>query len=195
VSDFLIRSDINPRIGAIAAASASPRLKAQAASASAQRAQTVFVDVSQTPTRADISRGGFALGEVAVNPGLVASFYDDFPIFITKVVSQSIVPGTAVAQGTAIDILLANPSNLPVNVVPGVHSAFQDLTMAQLNSQFADNTAVRDIVRHTTNPNDLTTAQRETLTTALQAANVTVDAEHTVDSAFTGIHAAFTLMG
>jgi hypothetical protein len=193
MSDFLIRSDVNPRIAAVAA-SAAPRSSVQA-SASAQRAQTVFVDVSQAATRADISRGGFALGEVAVNPGLLASFLDGLQIVQTKVVSQSIATGTAVARGTTIDIVLANPSTIPVNVVPGVHSAFSDLTMAQLNDRFATNTAIKDIVRTTTSAGDLTTAQRDTLTTALQAANVPIDADHTVDSAFAGIQAAFTLMG
>jgi hypothetical protein len=187
---FFIRSDINPSINVPAAA----RIGATAAAAT-PRASTVFVDVSQAPTRADISRGGFSLGEVALNPDLVASFLDDLVVVRTKVVSQSILSGTAVARGTAIDIVMANPSTLPVNVIPGVHAAFTDLTMAQLNDQFAGNTAVRDIVRHTTNPDALTTAQRQTLTTALQNANVPVDEENTVDSAFAGIQAAFQLMG
>ena len=39
------------------------------AAAAAPRASTVFVDVAQAPTRADISRGGFALGEIARQPG------------------------------------------------------------------------------------------------------------------------------
>jgi hypothetical protein len=187
---FFFSSDV-PRISASGGAA---RIGA-AASAAAPRASTVFVDVAQEPTRADISRGGFALGEVALNPDLVASFLDDLVVVRTKVVSQSILAGTAVARGTAIDVVMANPSTLPVNVIPGVHSAFTDLTMAQLNDQFAQNTAVRDIVRHTTTAEDLTTAQRQTLTTALQGANVPIDEEHTVDSAFTGIQAAFQLMG
>jgi hypothetical protein len=189
---FFFSSDV-PRIGTSGGAARFGT--AAAASAAAPRASTVFVDVAQEPTRADISRGGFALGEVALNPDLVASFLDDLVVVRTKVVSQSILAGTAVARGTAIDVVMANPSTLPVNVIPGVHSAVTDLTMAQLNDQFAQNTAVRDIVRHTTTAEDLTTAQRQTLTTALQGADVPIDEEHTVDSAFTGIQAAFQLMG
>ena len=192
MSDFFVRSDINPSIASAAAGGAA---RIGAASAAAPRASTVFIDVSQTPTRADISRGGFALGEVAVNPDLIASFLDDLVVVRTKVVSQAVLPGTAVARGTAIDVVLANPSTIPVRVIPGVHSAFEDLTMAQLNDRFAGNTAVRDIVRHATSADQLTTAQRQTLTTALQEADVPVDAENTVDQAFTGIQAAFTLMG
>jgi hypothetical protein len=188
---FFFSSDV-PRISGSGGAA---RIGAAGALTGAQRASTVFVDVAQEPTRADISRGGFALGEVALNPDLVASFLDDLVIVRTKVVSQSILAGTAVARGTAIDVVMANPSNIPVNVIPGVHAAFTELTMAQLNDQFAGNTAVRDIVRHTTSAEDLTTAQRQTLTTALQSASIPVDEENTVDSAFAGIQAAFQLMG
>ena len=177
MSDFLIRSDVNPRISALAASPAARvSAAAQSASASAQRAQTVFVDVAQTATRAEISRGGFALGELAIDPGLIASAIIDFPVFITKVVSQSVLAGVAVARGTAIDLVLANPSNIPVNVVPGVHSAFQGLTMQQLNDRFSANTTIRDIVRQATSADALTTAQRDTLTTALQQADVPIDA-------------------
>src|SRR5262245_60365194 len=189
---FFFSSDV-PRISGSGGAA---RLgTAGAAAAAAPRASTVFVDVSQAPTRADISRGGFALGEVSLNPDLVSSFLDELVVVRTKVVSQSILSGTAVARGTAIDVVMANPSTLPVNVIPGVHTAFTEMTTAQLNDRFTDNTTIRDIVRHTTSPEDLTTAQRQTLTSALQNADVQIDDEHTVDSAYTGIQAAFQLMG
>ena len=159
------------------------------------RASTVFVDVADEPTRADISRGGVPVGEILVDPEIVGSFLDDLVVVRTKVVTQSIAPGTAVARGTAIDIELANTRDLPVRVVPGVHTAFQDLTMVQLNDQFASNATVRDIVRRRTSAEDLTGAERETLTTAFQAANVPIDADNPVDSAFAGVKAAFTFQG
>jgi hypothetical protein len=117
------------------------------------------------------------------------------PIVQTKIVEQSIVAGISVARGTAIDVSLANTSNLPVAVVPGVHEAFADLTMAQLNTQWAGNAPVRDIIKRRTSADDLTAAERTTLTNAFQAANVTIDNDNTVDAAFTGIKAAFTFQG
>lgn len=159
------------------------------------RSSTVFVDVADESTRAEVSRGGIPVGEILVNPEIIGSFLDDLVVVQTKVVTQSVVPGTAVARGTAIDIILANASDLPVRVIPGVHAAFETLTMAQLNDQFAANTAVRDIVKRRTNPADLTTAERETLTTAFQAANVPIDTDNTVDAAFSGVKAAFTFQG
>ena len=46
---------------------------------------------------------------------------------------------------------------------------------------------MRDIVRRRTSAEDLTGAERETLTTAFQAANVPIDADNPVDSAFAGV--------
>ena len=161
----------------------------------AARAATVFVDVAQESTRAEVSRGGIPLGEIRVKPEIVDSFLDDLAVVRTKVVTQTIVAGTAVARGTAIDIVIANASNLPVRVVPGVHAAFEGLTMAQLNDQFATNTVIRDIVRQRPSPDDLTTAERETLTTAFQAAHVAIDNANPVDAAFIGVKAAFTFQG
>jgi hypothetical protein len=161
----------------------------------ARASTTVFVDVAEQPTRAEVSRGGVPLGEIAIKPELITSFLDALPIVQTKIVTQSIVAGTAVARGTAIDISLANTRDLPVAVVPGVHTAFTDLTMAQLNDQWTGNAAVRDIVKRRTSADDLTAAERTTLTNAFQAANVTIDNTNTVDAAFTGIKAAFTFQG
>jgi hypothetical protein len=161
----------------------------------ARASTTVFVDVAQEATRAEVSRGGVPLGEIAVLPEAITSFLDALPIIQTKVVTQAIVAGTAVARGTAIDISLANTHDLPVAVVPGVHTAFADLTMAQLNDQWATNAPVRDIVKRRTSADDLTAAERTTLQNAFQAAHVTIDDNNTVDAAFTGIKAAFTFQG
>lgn len=167
----------------------------RAATSEVARASTIFVDVAEEPTRAEVSRGGIPLGEIAVRPEAITSFLDGLVVVQTKVVTQSIIAGTAVARGTAIDISLANTRNLPVAVLPGVHAAFTDLTMAQLNDQWADNATVRDIVKRRTSAQDLTATERTTLTSALQAGNVTIDDTNTVDAAFTGIKAAFTFQG
>ena len=176
-------------------------LKAAASSASRRSVEesrgstTVFVDVAEEPTRAEVSRAGIPVGEITVNAEIIGSFLDDLIVVQTKVVTQTIVPGTAVARGTAIDIQLANPGKLPVRVIPGVHSAFENLTMSQLNDQFAGNATVRDIVKRRTSAEDLTAAERETLTTAFQGANVPIEDQNTVDSAFAGVKAAFTFQG
>lgn len=158
-------------------------------------ASTVFVDVADESTAAQVSRGGVPLGEIMINPEVVGSFLDELIVVRTKVVTQTIVPGTAVARGTAIDVVLANASDLPVRVVPGVHTAFQDLTMAELNDRFAGNAAVREIVKRRSTADELTAAERTTLATAFVADNVTIDDDNPVDGAFAGVKAAFTFQG
>lgn len=176
------------------------RFQASAASRRAaadlsRASSTVFVDVAEEPTRAEVTRGGIPVGEIAVNPEIIGSFLDDLVVVQTKVVTQSITPGTAVARGTAIDISLANTRDLPVAVVPNVHVAFQDLTMAQLNDRFAGNAAVRDIVKRRTSAEDLTATERASLTQAFQAADVPINDDNPVEAAFAGVKAAFTFQG
>lgn len=159
--------------------------------------QTIAVDVGASITQADISRGGFTLPEIAVIPENLGSFLDDRPVVSTKVVSQSITPGTAVAVGTAVDLILTPTRDLPVRVVPGIHHAFADLTMAQLHEQFATETRVRDILRTKATPSDLTGDDIASLTTVLQGQNVPIGTApgETVAAAFTALQAAFTFQG
>ena len=96
--------------------------------------------------------------------------------------------------GHRVDIVLAHPGNLPVAVIPGIHQAFSNLTMAQLHNQFAAVPEVRDLVRTKTDASQLTADELTMLTTALQNNNVAVGtgAGETAESAFTAIQAAFT---
>jgi len=156
--------------------------------------RTVPIDVGASTTKAEISRGGFALPELLVQPELIGSFLDDLQIVPTKVVTQTIAPGTSVAVGTSIDVVLTQTADLPVAVIPGIHVAFQGDTMAQLHTRFADSAVVRDILRTKTSPDELTNDDRIALSGALEAQQVTVGSApgQTVDNAFTALQAAFT---
>ena len=100
-----------------------PQLRGAAARAAAPR--PVFVDVGADADAAQTSRAaGFAARRVAVNPGS-ARVVPRRPARSSRRRSsaRAVPPGTAVARGTAIDIVLANPSLHPGGVIPGVHSA------------------------------------------------------------------------
>jgi hypothetical protein len=157
----------------------------------------VFVDVSETPTIAQVSRGGFNLGEIAIRPEVLEGVFETRPVVRTKVVSQSIAAGTAVARGTAIDIVLTQTDDLPIAVIPGIHQAFTDFTVQNVFTQFEGNAAVRDIVRRRTDVNELTAAEQTQLTEQLNANGVTIGTEPTNDlpSAFNALQAAFTFQG
>lgn len=154
----------------------------------------VPIDVGASTTKAEISRGGFALPELTVQPELIGSFLDDLTIVQTKVVTQTIAPGTSVAVGTSIDVVLTQTNDLPVAVIPGIHVAFEGDTMAQLHDRFAESAVVRDILRTKTSPAELTNDDRTALRGALEAEQVTVGSApgETVDNAFTALQAAFT---
>jgi hypothetical protein len=159
--------------------------------------QTIAVDVGASATKAEITRGGFTVAEVPVDLEGIATFLDDRPVVATKVVTQSIAPGTAVAIGTAIDMVITSTSDLPVRVVPGIHHAFEGLTMAQLYEQFSGEPRVRDILRTKSTPAELTSDDIASLTAVLQSKNIQVGtgAGETVGSAFTALQAAFTFQG
>src|SRR3954447_627964 len=106
MSDFSFRTE----------ATAFRKTRDFAASAELARASTVFVDVAEQSTRAQVSRAGVPLGEIPVNAEIIGSFLDQRIIVQTKAVVQSIQPGTAVARGTAIDIVIADVRDLPVRV-------------------------------------------------------------------------------
>jgi hypothetical protein len=195
MSEFFIRPNIASRAATLAATRAATEAAGAGGRIAGDRPSTVFVDVAEQATRAEISRGGFALGEVAVRPDLITTFLEDLVVIRTKVVSQSVVPGTAVARGTAIDVVIANPSEIPVRVIPNGHVQFENFTMAQLNERFAGNATVRDIIRRRTSPDELTASEKQTLTTAIQEQDVLIDEQNTVEQAFTSIQAAFTFLG
>ena len=159
--------------------------------------QTIAIDVGASTTKAEISRGGFAIAEIPVSLEGITTFLDARPVVATKVVTQNIAPGTAVAIGTAIDLVITSTSDLPVAVVPGIHQAFENLTMAQLHDQFAADTRVRDILRTKSTPDELTGDDIASLTTVLQDNNVQIGTGvgETVGSAFTALQAAFTFQG
>jgi hypothetical protein len=159
--------------------------------------QTIAIDVGASSTKAEISRGGFTIAEIPVNLEGITSYLDDKPVVATKVVTQNIAPGTAVAIGTSIDLVITSTADLPVRVVPGIHHAFESLTMAQLHAQFADDTRVRDILRTKATPADLDSDDIASLTAALADKQVTVGTGvgETVASAFTAMQAAFTFQG
>jgi len=156
--------------------------------------RTVPIDVGASTTKAEISRGGFALPELTIQPELIGSFLDDLIIVQTKVVTQTIAPGTSVAVGTSIDVVLTQTNDLPVAVIPNIHVAFEGATMAQLHDQFAESAVVRDILRTKTSAAELTNDDRVALRGALEAEQVTIGSApgETVDNAFTALQAAFT---
>lgn len=186
MTDFL---DFTPRGGkSLTAGLAAAAFRNRAAE------QTIPVDVGASVTKAEISRGGFTIPEIPLIADKIGSFLDDRPVVSTKVVNQTIVPGTAVAVGTTVDIVLTATRDLPVAVIPGIHKNFAALTMANLHEQFSADTRVRDILRTRATVKDLTGDDIASLTAVLQAQQIPIGnaPDDSVASAFTALQAAFT---
>jgi hypothetical protein len=178
----------NPGFGEITGALASNRIAASG---------PVFVDVSGQSTQAQVSRAGFNVGEIAIRPDVLDDILDTRPVIVTKVVSQSIAAGTAVARGTAIDIVLTRTDDLPIRVIPGIHEAFTEFTVQNVFSQFEGNATVRDIIRRRTDVSQLTADEQTQLTSQLNAngVNIGTEATNNLGSAFNALQAAFTFQG
>jgi len=173
------------------------RTASTAKAASARAAAPIFVDVSEKATTAAVTRAGFNLGEIGIRPDVLDDVLTTRPIVRTKVVSQSIIAGTAVARGTAIDIVITRTDDLPLTIIPGIHTAFTELTVGELYTQFEQNAVVRDIVKRRTDATQLTATEQTQLATALTGSGVEVGTDTTNDltSAFAGLQAAFTFQG
>ena len=89
----------------------------QELAASAQgEVRQVFVQLGESRTNANIKRDNYAIPSFELDEDVI----DDIvigPVIRNKVVSQSIAPGTVVAKGTTIDLVLAPAGGLPGRIM------------------------------------------------------------------------------
>src|SRR5262249_17843608 len=115
-----------------------------------------------------------------------------------KVVSQSIAPGTPVPKGSPVDIVLAPPRLLPIDIVPDFHVGLADRTIGTVFDDFVrDSPAVKNVLARNQTAATLSTADRGILETALAAREVPVTSEpgQSIEQAFSTLQAAFTFGG
>ena len=84
-------------------------------------------------------------------------------------------PGDAVPRGTAVDLVLARPGDLPGRIIPGIHETFKGRSIGDIGLQLIEaQPAVKDIVRRKAAVADLTEAERATVTNALTQSGVEI---------------------
>jgi hypothetical protein len=71
--------------------------------------------------RAQIVRDGLAVADVELNSNKIAGILVGYQPVVSRVVSQSVAPGTAIARGTAINLIMTLPVRVPANVIDGIH--------------------------------------------------------------------------
>ena len=110
-----------------------------------------------------------------------------------KVVSQSIQPGVSVAKGASVDLVLAEPTSIPVSVLQNGFVPFATETLdAVYKNVVRDNTALQSVLARNQSAAALSTADQATLTSALGDVSVTSAPGSNLDAAFQTLQAAFT---
>lgn len=185
-----------PAAKAAAAATASAaRESATPVSVRAAAPSTVFVELGQAAQTAQIARDGIGVAQVALNFTALQELIAGRPQLVTKVVSQSVAPGTAVPRGTSVDVVLAQPGVLPIDVIRDPHLSLSGRTLSNVYESFVrDNPAVRNVLARNEQAATLSTADRGVIEAAFQAQDVTISDEpgRSIDQAFGSLQAAFT---
>jgi hypothetical protein len=156
---------------------------------------TVFVELGAAAQQANISRDGVQVPVVDLNQAVLQTVLGQKTKSTAKVVSQSIQAGISVAKGTTIDLILAEPSGLSVSIL---QNAFQPLVEQNLADVYKnivrDNPQVQSVLARNVSATALSTEDQATLTSALSGAGaeVSTEAGHTIDAAFSTLQAAFT---
>ncbi|MBI3347683.1 MAG: hypothetical protein HY020_10795 [Burkholderiales bacterium] len=148
--------------------------------------------------RANIVRDGKPVAQILVNQDKISGVLVGYRPLVSRVVTQSIVPGTPVSRGTAINLVLAEATRIPLSVVDGIYAALQQETMASLYTRFlADDAELKNIVANAaigapTPAADVATVQRKA---AAKGVQVTDTAGQDFAAFMTGLQAAYTFNG
>lgn len=148
--------------------------------------------------RAKIVRDGKPVGQVVVNQDRISDVFVGYRPVNGRVVTQSIAAGVPVAKGTTVNLVLAEPSRIPINVVDGVHAALVEETMSSLYDRFLkDDPELSNIVANaaagaSTPAADVAKVQEKA---AARGVEVTEKAGQDFTAFMTGLQAAYTFNG
>lgn len=161
--------------------------------------QQVFVEVGDRRRDANVVRNGVPLGTYELNRDVFEEFFAGRPRVDLKVVSQSIAAGTPIPEGTTVDLVLAQPSRLPVGVIAGVH---RDLAQDEIGTAFQRvvgdrESVVRRIIARTEERGALAAEDEQTITELFQQADLGMTGEpgRDVDAAYNTMRVLMTFRG
>ncbi|MCX6627065.1 MAG: PASTA domain-containing protein [Candidatus Solibacter sp.] len=158
-----------------------------------QSSKSVFVDLTQEVKSAQIMRRGYQGPAAKVDVAQAAKIIGDLQIVDPKtqprVISQTIAPGTKVTAGTAIDLVLAPKSSIPLDIFQDIHSAFKGKALTFTDPIAADADA-RKILLTYERPEDVPAVEKAALTGVLARNGVSINESQTN----TGFNAAFNTM-
>lgn len=97
----------------------------------------VIVEVGDKSIDAKIEREGIHVGTFEIDPDVLEEIIVG-PAIRQVVLKQSIKPGTPVAIGTAVDLMLAPTKGFPGRTIPGLLKAVSDISLGVLHQQLVD---------------------------------------------------------
>lgn len=157
---------------------------------------TVFVNLGEAEKQANIARDGVAVPIVTIDPNIIQQVVPIVPRLQPRVISQSIPAGARVPQGTAVEVVMASPLDLPSRVVPDAHVALAERPLEQVFREFVrDRDDVRAVLARNTSPDTLTENDRTVIRTSFEAQGLSLDETQTglgIRNAFVALQAAQT---
>jgi hypothetical protein len=146
--------------------------------AAGQTAATQFVDLSEQAAKAKIVRQGYDVPAVKFDAKKVDQFIGDLTQVPTqqlpRVVSQAVPPGTKVAAGTVIDLVLAPLTKIPFSVFEGVHLDLATKNLDAIAPLVADTAAKKTLLTYEA-ADQVPAAEKTHLQAAFLTVGITVD--------------------
>lgn len=141
-------------------------------------ASSKVVDLSQKTATAKIVREGFDVPAVALDQRkvdqLVGGLVVAEPSAVPRVVSQSIAPGTLVARGAAVNLVLAPRTKIPLEIFTDIHLDLKAKTVEDIQPLLA-NAAVRKSLLSNASSSTLSESEATTLKAAFNESGIGVD--------------------
>jgi hypothetical protein len=144
--------------------------------AALETAAPVFIELGESGKKPVIVRDGASVAVVRPLPDKLGDLLAGSDLVIFKVVSQSIAPGAVVPKGTSVDLVLAPPFRIPLNVFDNVHLALADQPVeAVFNNFIRNDPEVRNVLARNDSFESLSDRDKTILTQRAQAQNVQLD--------------------
>jgi hypothetical protein len=150
----------------------------------------VLVDIGADPIEANITRGGVQVPNLPIDRIVLTGIIDSLPVKPRlKVVRQSVEAGRAVERGTLVDLVLAEPADLPVHIVTGVLEQLRGRKISQVFDDFvAEQPPIRQILAERGQAAELSPTDKQTIVGVLGQGGITVDPDD--DEAMAGAFVA-----
>jgi len=158
----------------------------------------IFIELGEQAVKPNITRDGADVPILRFDEDRLGDYLAERNRVVTKVVSQNIAPGTVVAKGATVDIVLAQPSTIPIQVFDGAHLGLAEFNVEAVFQNFvAGRNDVQRVLTRNQSAATLNDTDRALITQVFVQQGITVDdqAGTDVDAAFDALQAARTFGG